>query len=83
MQKNKSKKTKIDEDGETVKKRKTRGSSTCPYHNSAREEKLSDQMLIDVLDVEQLGGVAQKMKACPYYAGRQAIRDSRVTNFKN
>uniref|UniRef100_A0A0P4W9K1 Helicase ATP-binding domain-containing protein n=1 Tax=Scylla olivacea TaxID=85551 RepID=A0A0P4W9K1_SCYOL len=72
----KGKTTKQTDDGTSSKKKRT--SSGCPYYQHTAVEELADQVLLEVQDIEQLVGLGRKMKSCPYYAARSAIRDAQV-----
>jgi chromosome transmission fidelity protein 1 len=68
--------TALDTSGKAVKK--SRGSSGCPYFQQRAVERLRDEVLLKVQDVEQLVTVGQQMSACPYYGSRAAISDAQV-----
>jgi chromosome transmission fidelity protein 1 len=68
--------TAVDSSGKTVKK--SCGSSGCPYLQQKAVERLRDEALLEVQDVEQLVTVGRKLSACPYYGSRAALRDAQV-----
>lgn len=76
MQKNKTAK-KVDENGKTLKKRKTE-SCSCPYFKQQSIEYLSEIVLTNVLDIEDLIGAGNELQACPYYASRKACEDAEI-----
>ncbi|PSN32822.1 ATP-dependent DNA helicase DDX11 [Blattella germanica] len=77
QRKKKGKTTAVDKSGKAVKKSK--GSSGCPYFQQRAVEKLRDEALFEVQDVEQLVTVGKKLSACPYYASRSAVGDAQST----
>lgn len=77
MQKKESKTTKTDTDGKRVKKKKNENCK-CPYMQTQQVEELRDSALLNIQDVEELVKVGKKLNACPYYAARSAVEDSRV-----
>ncbi|KAG1684732.1 ATP-dependent DNA helicase DDX11 [Nymphon striatum] len=52
--------------------------SGCPFYKNARIEATRDSALIKVQDIEQLVESGKKLKGCPYYAARYAIKDAHV-----
>nr|CAD7424152.1 unnamed protein product [Timema monikensis] len=72
----KSRPTACDVDGKTVKKSKCL--TGCPYFQSRAVERLRDDVLTEVQDVEQLVAKGQHLSACPYYGSRAAIKDAQV-----
>lgn len=68
--------TAVDSSGKAVKK--SRGSSGCPYLQHKAVERLREEALLGVQDVEQLVTIGQKLSACPYYGSRAAVRDAQV-----
>jgi chromosome transmission fidelity protein 1 len=66
----------MDSSGKAVKK--SRGSSGCPYLQQKAVERLREEALLEVHDVEQLVTVGRKLLACPYYGSRAAVSDSQV-----
>ena len=77
LQKNKtSKATKTGPSKQVIKKKKC--SNSCPYNNKTVVNRLSEQITIEVKDVEELVNLGQENTACPYYAARAAVRLSQV-----
>nr|CAD7598697.1 unnamed protein product [Timema genevievae] len=72
----KSRPTTCDMDGKTVKKSKCL--TGCPYFQPRAVERLRDDVLTEVQDVEQLVAKGQHLSACPYYGSRAAIKDAQV-----
>nr|CAD7392056.1 unnamed protein product [Timema cristinae] len=72
----KSRPTACDVDGKTVKKSKCL--TGCPYFQPRAVERLRDDVLTEVQDVEQLVAKGQHLSACPYYGSRAAIKDAQV-----
>jgi chromosome transmission fidelity protein 1 len=68
--------TVTDSSGKVVKK--SCGSSGCPYLQQRAVERLRDEALLEVQDVEQLVTVGRQLSACPYYGSRAAVRDAQV-----
>lgn len=79
LQKSKSKPTSLGEDGQALKKSKTKSCSSCPYYNQNNIAKLKEQMLVDIMDMEDLVKCGKELKACPYYASRMALDDAEVS----
>ncbi|XP_026322080.1 ATP-dependent DNA helicase DDX11 [Hyposmocoma kahamanoa] len=78
LQKSKSKPTSVGEDGQVMKKSKTKSCTGCPYYNQNNIVKLKEQMLVDIMDMEDLVKCSKELKACPYYASRMALDDAEV-----
>ncbi|KAJ0178679.1 hypothetical protein K1T71_005454 [Dendrolimus kikuchii] len=78
MQKSKTKTTKADENGQPVKKNKTKSCTACPYYNQVNINRLKERILIDIMDMEDLVKCGKELKACPYYATRMALDDAEV-----
>lgn len=77
MQKNKSSKaTQTGPSKQVIKKKKC--SNSCPFNNKTALSQLSDEITIEVKDVEELVSLGQEITACPYYAARAAVRLSQV-----
>ncbi|XP_076068379.1 ATP-dependent DNA helicase DDX11 isoform X2 [Oratosquilla oratoria] len=68
--------TKSHMDGIVTKKKKT--SSGCPFYKQSPLDTFTDQILLEVQDIEQLVTQGKKMKKCPYYGTRQAIKDAQL-----
>ncbi|KAM6960985.1 ATP-dependent DNA helicase DDX11 [Aplochiton taeniatus] len=72
MQKNKhSQEKRMQEEG--AKRRRGAAKSVCPYVGAAALQRLRDEVLGAVRDVEQLLTLARETRSCPYYATRLAI----------
>lgn len=78
MQKSKTMTTKTDENGQSMKKIKTKSCTACPYYNQGNINKLKERMLVDIMDMEDLVKCGKELKACPYYACRIALDDAEV-----
>ncbi|XP_065202076.1 ATP-dependent DNA helicase DDX11 [Planococcus citri] len=77
LQKNKtSKATQTGSSKQVIKKKKC--SHSCPFNNTTSVKQLSEQITIEVKDVEELVHLGQKNTACPYYAARAAVRLSQL-----
>ncbi|PNF28755.1 ATP-dependent DNA helicase DDX11 [Cryptotermes secundus] len=76
QRKKKGRTTAVDSSGKAVKK--SRGSSGCPYLQQKAVERLQEEALLEVQDVEQLVTIGRKLSACPYYGSRAAVRDAQV-----
>lgn len=65
--------------GEVSKKsRKNNNSCGCPALNKRNIEILSEDILTEVQDIEQIVQAGKKIVACPYYAARASIADGEV-----
>lgn len=78
LQKKSSSSSKVDVDGNTLKKSKQCKSTGCPYNNKANVDQLKNEILSDVLDIEDLISLARRERACPYYASRAAADDAQI-----
>uniref|UniRef100_A0A2H1W4V9 SFRICE_001346 n=1 Tax=Spodoptera frugiperda TaxID=7108 RepID=A0A2H1W4V9_SPOFR len=78
MQKSKSKSTAVGEEGKVLKKTKTRSCTACPYYNQTNITRLTERMLVDIMDMEDLVKCGKELKACPYYASRMAMEDAEM-----
>jgi chromosome transmission fidelity protein 1 len=80
MQKSGKKKQKNDEDivEEKTKRMKKGEGEKCPFYRQTAIEKLRDQALLRVLDIEELAGHGRRLNACPYYASRHAATDAQI-----
>ena len=76
MQKKKS--SKKSEDSSPPKKKAKTSTCACPYKKSEVINKLKIKTLMDVHDIEELVTKGRELKACPYYASRQAVQDAQV-----
>lgn len=65
-----------DTHGKATKKAKT--SKKCPFYSQTGVEKLKNEILSEIMDIEDLVRVAKTHKTCPYYASRLAANDSQV-----
>ncbi|XP_071519402.1 ATP-dependent DNA helicase DDX11 isoform X2 [Panulirus ornatus] len=72
----KSQATKCESNGTTSKKKCT--SSGCPYFQQSAVKNLADQLLLEVQDMEQMVVLGSKIKSCPYYGARYAIKDAQL-----
>jgi chromosome transmission fidelity protein 1 len=68
--------TATDSLGKAVKK--SRATTGCSYFQQRAVERLRDEALLEVQDVEQLVTLGRKLSACPYYASRAAVGDAQV-----
>ncbi|KAB7505816.1 putative ATP-dependent DNA helicase DDX11 [Armadillidium nasatum] len=64
------------ENGKTLKKQKT--IAGCPFIKQKNIQSLSDLIISEVKDIEQIVTAGKKLKACPYYATRKSIKDSQL-----
>ncbi|XP_047114630.1 ATP-dependent DNA helicase DDX11 isoform X1 [Schistocerca piceifrons] len=55
------------------KRQKTVGGGSCPFRQRERVQQLRDTALSSVHDVEELVTAGKMLKACPYYAARDAV----------
>ncbi|CAG4917144.1 unnamed protein product [Colias eurytheme] len=78
LQKSKTKSTLTDEDGNALKKTKTKSCTGCPFYNQSNITKLKERLLVDIMDMEDLVKCGKVLKACPYYASRMALDESEV-----
>ncbi|XP_038223159.1 ATP-dependent DNA helicase DDX11-like [Zerene cesonia] len=78
LQKSKTKSTLTDEDGNVLKKTKTKTCTGCPFYNQSNITKLKERLLVDIMDMEDLVKCGKLLKACPYYASRMALDESEV-----
>ena len=76
MQKKKS--SQKSEDSSPPKKKAKTSTCACPYKKSEVINKLKIKTLMDVHDIEELVTKGRELKACPYYASRQAVQDAQV-----
>ena len=76
QRKKKGRSTTTDSLGKAVKK--SRATAGCSYLQQRAVERLRDEVLLEVQDVEQLVTVGRKLSACPYYASRAAVSDAQV-----
>ncbi|XP_064085722.1 ATP-dependent DNA helicase DDX11-like [Macrobrachium nipponense] len=68
--------SKVDGDDVVCKKKKV--TSGCPYYKNTALEKLADNLLLEVQDIEQMVSLGKKTKSCPYYGARYAVKDSQL-----
>lgn len=80
QKKSKSVATKQTANGEKVKRKKC-ASAGCLYNNSNNIVELSDDIITEVQDVEQLVAAGRSLSACPYFASRGAVPNSQVHYF--
>lgn len=79
LQRKNHKTTAVSDDGKTTKKaRKLGGSSSCPAMNRSKIQTLSEDVLSEVQDIEQIVRAGRKIEACPYYATRASVGDAQV-----
>lgn len=79
LQRKNHKTTAVSGDGQTTKKaRKSGGSSSCPAMNRNKIQMLSEDVLSEVQDIEQIVRAGRKSEACPYYATRASVGDAQV-----
>lgn len=52
----------------------TNGGGKCAYKATAAVQDLSENALMEILDIEDLVAAGERTKACPYYASRDATR---------
>ncbi|XP_038223216.1 ATP-dependent DNA helicase DDX11-like [Zerene cesonia] len=78
LQKSKTKSTLTDEDGNVLKKTKTKTCTGCPFYNQSNITKLKERLLVDIMDMEDLVKCGKLLKACPYYASRMALDESEL-----
>ncbi|KAJ8245621.1 hypothetical protein GJAV_G00272710 [Gymnothorax javanicus] len=72
MQKNKhEKKDKLAE--EEPKRRRSAPKAVCPFYRQEALQRVRDEALVKVRDIEQLVALGRELKACPYYGGRLAV----------
>ena len=50
----------------------------CPFMHQKRVDLLSDRILTEVQDIEQVVNLGRRAKACSYYASRKATRMAQV-----
>ncbi|CAH0386974.1 unnamed protein product [Bemisia tabaci] len=77
QKKSKSVATKQTANGEKVKRKKC-ASAGCLYNNSNNIVELSDDIITEVQDVEQLVAAGRSLSACPYFASRGAVPNSQI-----
>lgn len=77
MQKKSKSQSKVDEEGKVTKKQK-RSTCQCPYFKQTSVEELSNWVLVEVQDVEDLVNSGKELNACPYYASRKAAEDAEI-----
>uniref|UniRef100_A0A336KTI8 DNA 5'-3' helicase n=1 Tax=Culicoides sonorensis TaxID=179676 RepID=A0A336KTI8_CULSO len=58
--------------------KKSKTSKKCPFYNQLGMEKVKNEAISEIYDIEDLIQVAKSHKACPYYASRLAASDSQV-----
>lgn len=79
LQRKNHKTTAVSSDGKSTKKaRKLGGSSSCPAMNRSKIQMLSEDILSEVQDIEQIVHSGRKSEACPYYATRASVDDAQV-----
>jgi chromosome transmission fidelity protein 1 len=76
QRKKKGRSTTTDSLGKAVKK--SRATTGCSYLQQKAVERLRDEVLLEVQDVEQLVTLGRKLSACPYYGSRAAVSDAQV-----
>lgn len=82
MQRKNYKATSTSSEGTVSKKsRKIASSSGCPVLNRTVIQMLSEEILTEVQDIEQIVKAGKKIKACPYYASRASVGDAQVFSF--
>lgn len=60
--------------------KKSKHSCSCPFlKNSKTLERLTEETLSKVQDVETIVMKGKELSACPYYATRAAVRDAQVS----
>ncbi|GBP85107.1 hypothetical protein EVAR_51226_1 [Eumeta japonica] len=79
MQRSKTKTTCVGEDGKVLKKTKGNHCNSCPYYNQSNIHKMTQRILVDIMDIEDLVQNGKALKACPYYASRHALDDAQVS----
>ena len=67
-----------DKDGERGKRKVKK--CRCPYlkRNTKGEQLMKDMMLSEALDIEDLASLGKKRGICPYYAAREAAKESDI-----
>ncbi|KAE8740581.1 hypothetical protein FOCC_FOCC013914 [Frankliniella occidentalis] len=79
LQRKNHKVTSTSSDGQVSKKaRKSGGTSGCPAMNRNNVQLLSEDILTEVQDIEQIVKLGKENKACPYYATRASVADAQV-----
>jgi chromosome transmission fidelity protein 1 len=53
-------------------------SNPCPYKQAFSESLLSDYLLANTLDIEEVVSAAHKLHACPYYSTRKALKYAQI-----
>ncbi|WBW72840.1 ATP-dependent DNA helicase Chl1 [Schizosaccharomyces osmophilus] len=54
-------------------------SEKCPYmKDDTRIWDFRDEVLAEVMDIEDMVGLGQKMHVCPYYGAREAVNSSQI-----
>lgn len=72
-----SKKTKVDENDQTLKKQKN-SNTRCPYKSEAGVETLKNEILSNIHDIEEIVNESKAIKACPYYSSRAAVKHAQM-----
>ena len=62
--------------------KRSKSSSGCPYFQQRAVEKLRDEALLEVQDVEDMVALGKQLSACPYYASRAAVTDAQVSSVR-
>ncbi|KAJ1522967.1 hypothetical protein ONE63_002104 [Megalurothrips usitatus] len=79
LQRKNHKTTAVTCDGKISKKsRKSGSTSGCPALNRNNIQLLSEDILTEVQDIEEIVKAGKKSEACPYYASRASIADAQV-----
>ncbi|XP_019566842.2 ATP-dependent DNA helicase DDX11 isoform X4 [Rhinolophus sinicus] len=66
-------KSRAEEEEKEPKRRRREPRTACPFYNYTRLQRLRDEVLVEVKDIEQLVTLGKEAGACPYYASRFAI----------
>ncbi|KAK3909935.1 ATP-dependent DNA helicase DDX11, partial [Frankliniella fusca] len=79
LQKRTHKVTATSSDGQVSKKARNSGNTSgCPAMNRFNIQLLSEDVLTEVQDIEQIVKAGKKARACPYYATRASVPDAQV-----
>lgn len=68
----------ISKTGSVIKKKKTESICKCIYNNKDKIKTLSEEVIFEIKDIEQIISRGHQLSACPYYASRESIKYSQV-----
>lgn len=71
-------KSRAEEKEKEPKRRRREPRAACSFYSYTQLQRLRDEVLVEVKDIEQLVTLGKEAGACPYYASRFAIPAAQV-----